>query len=64
MISKNLKKLRKKLKLSQEALARKARISYNTVVKIEGQRIVSPRLDTLKKLARALKITLDKLAGR
>jgi len=62
MLAENMKKYRKKLKLTQEALARKADISYNTVIKLESEGIVDPRLETLKKLAKALDISIDELA--
>ncbi len=64
MLSKNIKKYRSKLKLTQEALARKADISYNTVIKLESGGISDPRMETLKKLASALDISIDKLVGR
>jgi len=59
----NLKKLRKKKSWSQERLAREAGISYQTLIKIEQDRIKTPRLDTLIKLAKALGVSLDKLVG-
>jgi transcriptional regulator with XRE-family HTH domain len=59
----NLKKLRNKKGWSQERLAREADISYQTLIKIEQNRIKNPRLETLIKLARALNVSLDKLVG-
>ena len=64
MLAQNLKKYRKKLKLTQEGLARKANISYNTVIKLESRGITDPRMDTLKKLAAALGISIDGLVGK
>ena len=58
---KNLKQLRKKKGWSQEKLAREAGISYQTLIKIEQGRIKNPKLETLIKLAKALKVSLDKL---
>ena len=46
---KNLRKLRNKKGWSQEKLAREAGISYQTLIKIEQDRIKNPRLDTLIK---------------
>lgn len=63
MLAKNIKKYRKKLSLTQEALARKADISYNTVIKLESKGITDPRMGTLKKLANALDISIDNLIG-
>ncbi len=64
MIAKNIKNQRKKLGLTQEALARKADISYNTIIKLEAGGIINPRMDTLIKLAEALEVSLDKLTER
>lgn len=61
MLADNIKKYRNKLALTQEALARKADISYNTITKLEEKGIKNPRMDTLKKLAIALNITVDEL---
>ena len=58
---KNLAKLRKEKGLTQEGLARKAGISFHTLVKIENGRIKNPRLETVIKLARALEVKIDSL---
>ena len=58
---KNLKKLRNKKGWSQERLAREADISYQTLIKIEQERIKNPKLQTLIKLAKALGVSLDDL---
>lgn len=63
MFLKNLAKIRKEKKLTQEALARKAGISFHTLVKIEGGRIKNPRIETVIKLAKALKVKIDRLVG-
>jgi predicted transcriptional regulator len=63
MLAENIKKHRKKLKLTQEGLARKADISYNTVIKLESEGIIDPRMETLKKLANALNVSIDELVG-
>jgi len=62
VLVKNLKRYRRKLKLTQEGLARKANISYNTVIKLESGGITDPRMGTLKKLATALNVKIDDLA--
>jgi transcriptional regulator with XRE-family HTH domain len=64
MLSENIKKYRAKLGLTQEALARKANISYNTIIKLESKGITDPRMETLIKVADALEISLDKLVER
>ena len=64
MFLKNLVKLRKEKRLTQEGLARKANISYHTLLKIENGRIHNPKVETIIKLAEALEISVDKLLGR
>ena len=58
---KNLAKIRKEKGLTQEALARKADISFHTLVKIEGGGIKNPRIETVMKLAKALNTKIDNL---
>ena len=64
MLSANLKKLRNQKKLSQDKLARLANIPYNTLVKIESGKSNNPTFETLSKLADALDVSIDELAGR
>lgn len=64
MLSSNIKKLRKQRKLSQDKLARLADIPYNTLIKIESGRSSNPTFESLMKLADALGVSLDELAGR
>ena len=61
MIGSNLKRLRKKKKLSQEKLARLADISLNTLTKIESGFAKAPTIQTVIKLAKALGISIDEL---
>lgn len=63
MLSENIKKCRKKSGFTQEALARKADVSYNTIIKLESRGIKDPRVGTLKKLAEALNVSIDELVG-
>ena len=49
--------------LSQEKLARLADVANNTIIKIEGGKNQNPTLDTLKKIANALGISLDDLTN-
>ncbi len=60
-LSKNLKKLREKKGLSQDRLAKLADIANNTIIKIEQGENMNPRLDTLKKIAKALEVKVDDL---
>jgi len=64
MLAKNLKKLRKQKKLSQEKLARLVDISYNTIAKIEAGKARNPTFETLSKLADVFGISIDELVGR
>ncbi len=64
MYLKNLAKIRKEKGITQEGLARKADISYHTLVKIESGAIENPKIETVIKLADALGVGLDKLIGR
>lgn len=59
----NIKKIRNKKGWSQERLAREADISYQTLIKIEQNRVINPKIQTLIKLAKALGVSLDKLVG-
>jgi len=58
---KKLANIRKEKGLTQEGLARKANISYHTLIKLESGGIKNPKADTILKLAEALGITTDKL---
>jgi len=60
-LAKNIKKLRKKLKLSQEELAKKAGITYSTLIKIESGANKNPTLDTIVKISTALETKIDDL---
>ena len=61
MLSSNIKKLRKEHHLSQEELAKKAGITYSTLIKIESGQNKNPTLETLTKIANAFKIKIDEL---
>jgi len=60
-LSKNLKKLRAKKGLSQDRLAKLADVANNTIIKIEQGENINPTLDTLKKMAKALEVSIDEL---
>jgi len=64
MLSQNIKRLRKQHKLSQENLAKKAEITYSTLIKIESGANKNPTLDTMRKLAGAFEVSIDELVGR
>ncbi|MBI2036218.1 helix-turn-helix transcriptional regulator [Candidatus Microgenomates bacterium] len=60
-LAKNLKRLREKRGLSQDRLAKLADVANNTIIKIEQGENINPTLDTLKKVAKALKVSVDDL---
>ena len=58
-----MKKMRETKGLSQEKLARLADVANNTIIKIEGGKNQNPTFDTLKKIAKALDISIDDLTS-
>jgi transcriptional regulator with XRE-family HTH domain len=60
-LTKNLKKLREKKGLSQDRLAKLANVANNTIIKIEQGENINPTLDTLKKISKALSVSVDDL---
>ena len=64
MLSDNIKRFRKKKGLSQDRLAKLADVTHTTLVKLESGANKNPTVKTLKKIADALDISLDKLVGR
>ena len=60
-IAKNIKKYRKKLGISQDKLSKLANVTYNTIIKIESGATYNPRVETLKKIAEALGVSIDDL---
>lgn len=62
-LAKNLRKLRERKGLSQDRLAKLADVANNTIIKIEQGKNINPTLDTLKKMAKALEVSVDDLIG-
>lgn len=60
-LAKNITRLRKSKELSQEKLARLADVANNTLIKMESGENQNPTLDTLKKVAKALEVSVDEL---
>lgn len=60
-LANNIKKLREAKGLSQEKLARLADVANNTLIKMESGENKNPTLDTLKKVAKALDVSVDNL---
>ena len=61
VIAKNIKKYRKKLSISQDRLSKIADVTYNTIIKIESGANKNPTIETLAKIAEALKVGVDDL---
>jgi len=64
MLSENIKRCRKKKGLSQDKLAKLADVTHTTLIKIESGANDNPTIKTLRKIADALGVSLDKLVGR
>lgn len=60
-IGSKIKKLRLEKDMTQEELAVKAGIPYATLIKIEGDTVKNPTINTLQKLAEALEVSVDEL---
>ncbi len=60
-IGENLKKLRLKAGLSQDVLSKRADLAFHTISKIEAGATPNPTIDTVKKLADALGVSLDEI---
>ncbi len=60
-IAGNIKKYRNKLGISQDVLSKRANLAFHTIAKIEAGSTPNPTIDTVKKIADALGVTLDDL---
>jgi len=60
-ISKNIKKMRAKLGLTQDDLAKKADIKYTTLTKVENGAVNKPSVQTMAKIAKALGVSIEDL---
>ncbi len=60
-IGKNIKKYRKKLGISQDKLSKLAGITLHTITKIESGTTPNPRIETVKKIADALGVSIEEL---
>jgi transcriptional regulator with XRE-family HTH domain len=56
-----LKQLRKKRGLTQQALAKRTRIAQGYISELEGGKEKNPGIETLRKLAKALGVSLADL---
>ena len=60
-IASNLKKYRKKKRVSQDKLSKLANVTYNTIIKLESGATQNPRVKTLQLIAIALGVSVDDL---
>ena len=63
-LSKRLKELRKKYKITQDKLSKKADIPFSTLAKIEAGYTSNPSMETLIRIADAFSIGVDELLDR
>ena len=60
-IGDNIKKLRAKLNLTQDDLARKSGVKYTTLSKIESGVVTKPTVQIVAKIAKALDASIEEL---
>lgn len=60
-IGKSIRKHRLKKELSLEKLARLADLSFPTIAKIESGETPNPTIETIKRIASALEVSIDDL---
>ncbi len=60
-IGENIKKYRKRAGISQDQLSKKADLAFHTIAKIEAGATPNPTIETVKKIADALGVSLDAL---
>jgi transcriptional regulator with XRE-family HTH domain len=60
-IADNIKKYRNKLGISQDVLSKRANLAFHTIAKIEAGSTPDPRIETVKRIANALDVSLDEL---
>jgi len=60
-IATNIKKYRDKLGVSQDKLSKLAGVTVHTLTKIKTGATTDPRIETLKKIAKGLNVSVDDL---
>ena len=61
IIGETIKKYRQEKGISQDKLSKLANVAFHTVVKIESGDTPNPTIDTIKKIAAALGVSIDDL---
>lgn len=56
-----IRKIRTKLGLTQDQLARQCDIPYTTLTKLESNVITKPTIQTVEKIAKGLNMTIDEV---
>ena len=64
MLARRLKELRKQKGWSQQKLAEKTGLAFNTITKIEQGLAEHPNLKTILKIADIFGVSIDQLLGR
>lgn len=60
-IGKNIRKYRLQKKMSQDRLSKLANVAFHTITKIESGDTPNPTIETVKKIADALGVSVDDL---
>lgn len=60
-IGENIKRMRLENGMSQDTLSKKANLAFYTISKIEAGATSNPTIETVKKIAEALGVSLDEL---
>lgn len=60
-IGRNIRKYRTKLGFSQDVLSKRTNLAFHTIAKIESGVTPDPRIETVKKIAGALGVSIDEL---
>ena len=60
-IGNNIKKIRNKKDLTQDALCKKANLAYTTLAKLESGVITKPTIQTITKIAKGLEVPIEEL---
>jgi len=61
IIAENIKKYRNKMGISQDKLSKLAGVTLHTITKIELGATPDPRINTVKRIADALNVSVDNL---
>jgi len=57
-VSKNIRRIRQAKGMSQDRLSKKADLAFHTIAKIESGATPDPRVETVKKIADALGVSI------